>query len=270
MILVSVVIPTYKRNRDLTLCLKAIGKNISFNLNENVEIIVTDDSPNGAAKELIASSFPTVQWTKGPGKGPAANRNHGASLAKGEWLIFLDDDCIPTQDWLIAYQDKFNNGFQVLEGRTVTDRVQIRLNEEAPINEEGGNLWSCNFAIKSDVFFEMGMFDEHFPYAAMEDTDFYVRLLQAKRKILFTPNALVVHPWRVITPFNGGLQKRLNSQKYFLDKHLPNRNISFRWARSKMLILSTCQDIYKLIQFKGRGALYFLERVYFNWRMIFI
>lgn len=266
----SIIIPTYLRNEDLKLCLEQLSSSAQNFSKEAFEIIVTDDSPNGTAKELIASSFPTVQWTKGPGKGPAANRNHGASLAKGEWLIFLDDDCIPTQDWLIAYQEKFNNGFQVLEGKTVTDRVQIRLNEEAPVNEEGGNLWSCNFAIQSNVFFEIGMFDEHFPYAAMEDTDLYVRLLQSNTNILFLPKAMVVHPWRIIRPFSGSLKKRLDSQRFFLQKHLPRRSISFRWSRSKILIISIFQDIFKLVEFKGKGFVYFFERLYFNWRMIFI
>ena len=114
------------------------------------------------------------------------------------------------------------------------------------------------------------MFDEGYPYAAMEDTDFYIRLIESGKSVLFVPNAIVVHPWRLILPFKGVVKKRLHSQKYFLDKYMPKRTISFRWARFKILILNTSQDIYKLICFKGRGFIYFFERLYFNLMMIFI
>lgn len=265
----SIIIPTYLRNDDLKKCLECLLPQVQGFQPEFYEIIVTDDSPNGTAQSLV-HEFPFVQWVKGPGRGPAANRNHGAKQAKGEWLVFLDDDCIPSDGWLQAYVRNFIDTNEILEGKTVSERNQIRLNEEAPINEHGGNLWSCNFCIRAELFFEIGLFDEMFPFAAMEDTDFYVRLIQAKKKIVFVPEAIVVHPWRVIHPFAGGLQKRLNSQKFFLDKHLPKRTSKFRWVRIKILILSTCQDIYKLVQFKGRGFVYFFERLYFNLMMIFI
>ena len=36
-------------------------------------------------------------------KGPAGNRNAGAARAMGEWIVFIDDDCIAQKDtfWLI-------------------------------------------------------------------------------------------------------------------------------------------------------------------------
>jgi len=65
----------------------------------------------------------------------------------------------------------------------------------APLNETGGYLWSCNFMIRRDVF-EQFRFDEDYPMPAGEDVDFRQRLIQAGLKFPFVREALVVHPPR--------------------------------------------------------------------------
>ena len=52
---------------------------------------------------MVNEEFPMVRWNEGPRRGPAANRNFGARVADGEWLIFLDDDCNPRPGFLAAY-----------------------------------------------------------------------------------------------------------------------------------------------------------------------
>ena len=68
--------------------------------------------------------------------------------------------------------------------------------ESSPINESGGYLWSCNFAIQRELFAALGGFDERFPYACMEDVDFRERLVARVGKFAFWKDAAVCHPWR--------------------------------------------------------------------------
>jgi len=159
------------------------------------EVIVSDDSPDPRDLEAVRTRFPWVRWVKGPQRGPASNRNEGARHASGRWLVFTDDDCLPSPGWLHAFAKERSEQL-VLEGKTIADRPRSRLDEEAPINENGGCLWSCNFAILRSCFNEQSGFNEGFPYPAMEDVEFRVRLTEAGINPHFCPAAVVVHPWR--------------------------------------------------------------------------
>src|SRR5450432_1676560 len=216
--LCSVVIPTCHRNDFLAKCLDrlALGKQEGAQLLEAgsqrsedelrlpdaaiplYEVIVTDDGSTTTARELIERSYPWSHWVAGPRKGPAANRNNGAKNAHGDWLVFVDDDCVPDAVLIHAYEEAVRRQpeFAVFEGRTFVDRPRRTLAESSPINESGGYLWACNFAIQKKLFATLGGFDERFPYATMEDVDFRLRLKQAGKSFAFVPTASVCHPWR--------------------------------------------------------------------------
>ena len=197
----SLVIPTCDRPEALALCLGKLGAAEQRVAADFFEIIVTDDGRTRQASEVLAGRFPGVRWTMGPRRGPAANRNHGASLAGGDVLVFLDDDCLP-EPGLLAEYARFlaldGEGAEVgaIEGRIAAERPRRRLDEEAPVNETGGLFWSCNVAVRTEVFRRVRGFDERFPHAAMEDVELRERLRRNGVKIVFLRDALVVHPLR--------------------------------------------------------------------------
>jgi GT2 family glycosyltransferase len=217
---ISVVIPTCNRPTDLALCLECLDSGRQGLAADSFEIIVTDDGDAIQAKEALGDRYPWVRFVTGPRKGPAANRNHGAAQATGDWLVFTDDDCLPEVGWLRAYADAIqtNSSEYVFEGRTSATGLRTRMDEEAPNNDQGGNLWSCNFCILRSVFMELGQFDEAFPSPAMEDVEFRVRARKAGYALFFVPMALVLHPWRLRKGrrFTRGYAA---SVKYFLTKH---------------------------------------------------
>ena len=205
----SIIIPTCNRTDLLRLCLDRFapgcqhratlrGDGAPSEQEPTYEVIVTDDGASEQTQALIAELYPWVKWTPGPRRGPASNRNHGASLATAEWVIFVDDDCVPDLGIVSAYgcARLANPGAQVIEGRTYVDRPRRSLAECAPQNESGGFLWSCNFAIQRELFRALGGFDERFPYACMEDVDFRERLVARVGKFVFCKDAAVCHPWR--------------------------------------------------------------------------
>lgn len=217
--LLSVIIPTCHRNDLLALCLDRLAPGTQTLAIDNYEVIVTDDGTNSTAEEMIRSRYPWATWAAGPGKGPASNRNHGATLAGGEWLVFTDDDCIPEAEFLDSYWQAASEGdVLVLEGMTSSYGVRERVDVECPINESGGCLWSCNMAIRKDLFFKLNGFDTAFPGAAMEDVDFRTRVIKSGESIKFVPKALVRHPWRE----RKGLsfwKLYSKSKRYFIKKH---------------------------------------------------
>ncbi|HEV7993869.1 MAG TPA: glycosyltransferase [Gemmatimonadaceae bacterium] len=197
--LFSVVIPTRDRNATLALCLDRLAPGAQTLPHDQYEVIVTDDSVHGAARELVSERYPWARWTAGPRRGPAANRNAGARIARGEWLAFTDDDCLPGREWLDAFsfaRGEKADALEALEGRTTCRAGLNSPRQTAPVNLDGGVLWSCNFAILRAGFEQMGGFDERYPYAHMEDADLRVRLQKAGYMIRFVPTAEIDHPPR--------------------------------------------------------------------------
>jgi GT2 family glycosyltransferase len=269
MISISVIIPTFNRNAALTMCLDKLapGKQEGMFLSDlaypdkkrkhyaTYEVIVTDDGSSGTAKTLLSKAFPWTSWVSGPKRGPAANRNNGAEKALGEWLVFVDDDCVPEPTLLAAYARASAAGTcEVLEGMTFPQGIRGAADMECPINVSGMRLWSCNFAIKRSLFQSLGGFDANF-LGAMEDIDMQTRLFKAGHKIVFVPEARVMHPWRP----QKGLQfarVRAIDTVYYVKKH-PDYGKHYSLA---IFVKFGCRSVLlhfpmNILRYKGKGVL---------------
>lgn len=266
-LLLSVVIPTCNRWDHLATCLELLapGRQSQMEIlacgqeaggaEAAYEVIVTDDGGENPAEELVRSKFPWARWLPGPRRGPAANRNNGASQARGDWLVFCDDDCRPDRFFLVSYARAISSHDDtiVLDGRTLPDRPKQRMGENCPGNPTGGFLWSCNFAIRASAFAEVGGFNQQFPYAAMEDVDLRARLEQRGWRPQFVADALVMHPWR---PHGGwqSVRRSLVSHRVYWALHpeaLAGWNCLYFlrvFGRRLFRILSI-----ELIRYRGRG-----------------
>ncbi|HXO95452.1 MAG TPA: glycosyltransferase [Chthoniobacterales bacterium] len=188
--MISVIIPTCERTEPLGQCLAQ--------LEGAAEIIVSDDGQTFHTRQLLECRFPNVRWLPGPRRGPAANRNHGARYAKGDWLAFLDDDCIPDRCWLNEISRVISTA-DVIEGKTVCPVKTNHPLEEVIENVTGDLLWSCNLAIRRDLFEKLGRFDEDFLEAGGEDLALAWRIREMKLTVRFAPNAIVYHPARQLS-----------------------------------------------------------------------
>lgn len=255
---ISIVIPTCNRKDLLAKCLDCLNPEIQTYKASVYEVVVTDDSKDDSTKNLVELVYPWVKWVAGPKRGPAANRNNGAKNAGGDWLIFIDDDCLPDKN-LVAEYHKTALQFPetlVFEGCIKADREKRSFVEESPVNLDGGHLWSCNFMIYKHVFKGVGGFDEGFPYAAVEDVDFNYRLKLHRIKTQFVAQAFVVHPWRIQNNMSLATKKRFKSLLFFLTKH-PEKaqafNATYYLRISFRGIKSLFTDSYKF-RFRGIGG----------------
>lgn len=255
----SVIIPTCDRNDSLTKCLQALQEATSalFSAQPQIkcEVIVTDDNLHSTAESLIAARFPWAKCLAGPRRGPAANRNNGARKASGEWLVFVDDDCVPLANWLVAFANTIQSvDYPVLEGKTVPQGRQERADHICPSNLRGGFLWSCNFAIKRELFLELDGFDENYPFPLMEDVDLLFRIRKNGLAPKFVPDAVVEHPWRT----NGGMdyvRKRAMSLKYFLGKHPQTEPMFLRsWGFWRVIRIIAFEFPQNILRFGNKGS----------------
>ena len=255
--LFSVIIPTYHRNDLLAKCLDCLAPGVQTLPADRYEVIVTDDGSKTTAEEMMGDRYPWAKWVAGSCKGPAANRNNGAKYGQGEWLAFTDDDCLPDPQWLEAYAEAIvaQPDSLVFEGRTYVDRPRRSLGEISPVNNLGGFLWSCNFAIQRQVFESIGGFDERFPYAAMEDVDLNLRLKKSRYKCSFINTASVCHPWRA----KGGwkqYEQHHESTFIYLSIH-PEESIRINTGSYLMGVLRALvkQTIPGFFKYKGAGII---------------
>lgn len=188
---IAVIIPTFRRIDKLILCLKGLSLSQG-----NFSIVVSDDGDAEQTRLALHQEFPRVTVVQGPRKGPAANRNCGARATTAPFLIFLDDDCIPSpglvQAYLLAAEGSPQIG--VFEGRINAIGKRKGFADCVPENLTGGHLWSCNFAIRHSLFDKIGGFDERFPFAANEDMALYLRA-RSESTIQFLTDAQVSHAW---------------------------------------------------------------------------
>ena len=147
----------------------------------------------------LQASYAWAKFIKGPQKGPAANRNNGARLAEGDWLVFTDDDCLPDAGWLKAYAGAIIQypGCKAFEGAILPDDWELLKKDmaECPVNSHGGCFWSANIMVNRSLFNLLDGFDEKFKIAAQEDQDLF-RRIKEKSKVEFFGEAFVIHPVR--------------------------------------------------------------------------
>jgi GT2 family glycosyltransferase len=217
----SVIIPTYHRNDLLAKCLDCLAPGVQTLAPEQYEVIVTDDGSETTAEQLIQTQYPWATWVPGPRQGPAANRNNGANYARGEWLVFTDDDCLPDANWLLAYAEAIEHTDALaLEGAIHALGDPNQDLAECPVNLTGGCFWSANVVIQTNLFNQIGGFDQNYPMAAHEDQD--IRLcLEKVTNILFVDAALVLHPVRKgnLLKIVKSLRKRCKTWAYFHSKN---------------------------------------------------
>jgi GT2 family glycosyltransferase len=196
----SIVVPTCGRPERLLELLESVRAACDQSPALRCEVIVSDDGERDPAGERVRRHFPEVRFLDGPRRGPAANRNHGARHAIGEWLVFVDDDCQPADSWLHELGEEVaGRSLDVIEGKIVAPHKRDSIFLRHVENLAGDCFWSANLAIRRDVFEQIGGFDEDFTEAGGEDLELAHRIRSNGLRTIFCPSAVVYHPSHVMT-----------------------------------------------------------------------
>ena len=166
---------------------------------QNTEIIVVDAS-NGRLDD-IKKEFFKVRWIYFNNKinkeiTIPEQRNLGLKKAKGNIIVFIDSDCIPTKNWLIELIKPIRDeGENIVAGFVKSTRKFPRLwDKDYEILKRQKYIpiaATMNLAIKKEVFKDIGNFDERFDYST--DTDFCWRAVAKGYRIRSAKKAVVSH-----------------------------------------------------------------------------
>ena len=96
----TVVVPTIGRPRYLEGCLAALAA-LDYP-RDRYEVVVVNDGGGGPTVDVIARFAEDLELraTEPARTGPSAARNAGAAAARGRFVAFTDDDCVPGTGWL--------------------------------------------------------------------------------------------------------------------------------------------------------------------------
>ena len=103
--MVSVVIPTYKREEMLRRCLQSLLRQDY----PRFEVLVIDQDPERPLEALCAAEFADERTVcvNLPNAGLSAAKTHAVDLARGEICLFIDDDAHARDGWIAAYAETF-------------------------------------------------------------------------------------------------------------------------------------------------------------------
>ena len=207
---VSIIVPTFRRPDILKETLKVLT-DLDYP-KDKYEIIVVDDGSNDSTPEVVKlfeKDFPPVTYHFQENSGVAKARNEGARLAKGEVLIFNDDDIIIEPDNIRRHLQNLNKFGKCLVcghweftpelTRTMNEtqfgRYRLALenwykeeNTKEPIQDNryySQTISPQNESVRREDFWHIGGFDEDFPYAGCEDDEFVVRAVKAGYKFIY-------------------------------------------------------------------------------------
>lgn len=210
---VSIIIPLYNKAEYTKQCLEALTLNTDQALNYEV-ILVDNASSDGTAEYLRTLSGDVTIVTNLKNLGFAKACNQGGRIARGRYLVFLNNDTIPHPGWLDGLiRGAERDGADIVGARLLypNGRVQhagVAFNEQSigyhifngfPADAPAVNrkrFMQCVTAacmlVKQELFAELGGFDEGY-VNGFEDVDFCLRAGERGRRILYTPESALIH-----------------------------------------------------------------------------
>jgi glycosyltransferase involved in cell wall biosynthesis len=206
----SVVIPFKNAERTIRECLESI-KRQSY---ESCEFIFVDNASNDRSPDIIREYI--AQGTcrnlscileEKPGASPA--RNAGARIARGEWIVFTDSDCIITDTWLNEYEGAIRGdpscaAFAGCIKPAATGNIVSKFLGlyTLPANREkrtfskleliSGGFPTANFAVRKDVFTAIAGFDEDVLISG-EDYELCYKIYRSGNYITSLTDAVIYH-----------------------------------------------------------------------------
>lgn len=209
----SIVIPVYDQLAHTLQCLRALAEHPPA---AAFEVIVVDDGSSDATPQRLPGIAGLRYHRRRSNGGFVAACNEGAALARGEFLVLLNNDTVPQPGWLDALLATFDAepgaGLVGAQLRYPDGRLQ----EAGGVVFSDGSAWNYGryespddpryaylrdadyvsgaaIALPRELFLALGGFDAEYAPAYYEDTDLAFRVRAAGRRVIYQPAAVVVH-----------------------------------------------------------------------------
>lgn len=216
---VSIIICTYNRAESLKDTFTSIN-NLDVDDTCQVELLVVDNNSSDNTKETVLRFSQTsniaTQYLFAAEQGLSHARNLGVKHARGQIILFTDDDVLPEKNWLIEMKKSMDEYHCMACGgyispiweskkpKWLTERfygylaVKIDTNGPAKIERNDELPFGANMGFKREAFDKYGFFDttrgrKGTNLASGEDGEFFQRMVKGDEAIYYFPNSRVQH-----------------------------------------------------------------------------
>ncbi len=263
----SVIVPTYQRRASVERLLRALTYQ-TLDCDTFEVIIAIDGSDDGTREMVETFSAPyslTSIWQTNGGRSRA--RNAGIRAARGEVLLFFDDDMEPAPDCLEQHARAHASGSRVavigavpIRRETadppvadyIAAKFQQHLDRLAQPDHQFTlrDFYSGHFSVHREVLDEIGLFDEAFRVYGNEDLELAWRLRAAGVKLIYQPEAVAYqHYSKDFAALAQDTIAKGQTAVLLTDKHpdalaelrlntFDQGSWRWRWARNVLLSLS--------------------------------
>lgn len=187
----SIVVATRDRPQRLRACLDLLRDQGAD------ELLVVDDGSRDEAAVAAAARTAGARLVRQPPSGVATARNTGVAHARGDLLLFTDDDCVPSSDWATALAQRLRSGADVVAGPVLAARpgrsldVAWQLISDRLV-EDHSYLLGGNFGARAEALAAVP-FDTSFDGVGAEDRDWWARVREHGLRVEFVADAPVGH-----------------------------------------------------------------------------
>ncbi len=212
--LISIILLCYNKLHYTQKCIKSILKNTNY---ENFELIVYDNASIDETPVYLETYGNKIKFVRNnSNKGFIGGNNEAVKHAKGDYLIFLNNDTEVMADWLISLYNTFVlypdagavGSMLVFPNGTLQEAGGIVFQDASGWNygrNEIPNLSLYNFVrevdycsgaslmVKTDLFHKIGGFDMLFYPAYYEDTDLCFAVRKMGYKVYYCPHSKIIH-----------------------------------------------------------------------------
>ena len=196
----SVVIPAFNCAEQLRRALTSLSRS-TF---DDFEVIVVNDGSTDGTRDVAAAAGARVLDMPAQ-RGPAAARNAGVEIARGQYLIFLDADVCVTRrtiERLVRTLDKHPSFAAVFGSYDAAPSAGNLISQYRNLvhhfvhqtsSRHASTFWAGCGAVRRSVFDAVGGFDERYARPCVEDIEFGMRIRQAGFRILLDRDIQVTH-----------------------------------------------------------------------------
>ena len=202
---VSVIIVNYNGKKLLEKCLESLFK-VNYN---NFEVIIVDNNSTDNSIDFLTNNYPSVIILKlDSNKGFAEPNNIAAKIAKGDCLLFLNNDTIVTPNFISEMIEviKSNKKIAICQSLLLKsdnsidssgdfiDELGVCFNSKSTTTEikEIFSARGASMLIEKKIFDLVGGFDEKF-FATFEDVDLGWRSWILGYSSVIVPKSIVYH-----------------------------------------------------------------------------
>jgi glycosyltransferase involved in cell wall biosynthesis len=223
----SVVMATHQRPQLLR---RALASLRAQSCQDFEALVVADDGDPETARVAAEMLGPRDSFLRRSGvPGPALSRNRGLQAARGQWLLFLDDDdtfaphhleTVRAQAADPAAMVLFSDCEVVTEDRSVEGLAPLTRQALSLTGNDVEALWVRNFVPNHALAYRQAAildraFDPHM--ASLEDWDFLLSVCSRHRPRAFAGGGAVMHKDYVNAGTRRGTQASSNNSLVILD-----------------------------------------------------